>query len=200
MVRFSWEGKEHQDAFPMGFLTDMKHKLHVLSVVCFVLFQILFSGSQQCFENYETTRFYGGSRISHSPCKDIHQNLIRLLKSVVQMLEEDSRSSASPETPGKTGDKVLSVTLFHSSLLGHIGTFQLWNARKRDSPFWQLETRLQLHFESTKNLLGLKPFIICVHLLPGGIRPEIKAQRFSFQASQKLMHILQNNPSLSPHV
>lgn len=109
----------------MGFLTDMKHKLHVLSVVCFVLFQILFSGSQQCFENYETTRFYGGSRISHSPCKDIHQNLIRLLKSVVQMLEEDSRSSASPETPGKTGDKVLSVTLFHSSLLGHIGTFQL---------------------------------------------------------------------------
>lgn len=85
----------------MGFLTDMKHKLRVLSFVCFVLFQVLFSGSQQCFENYETNRFYGSSRISYSPCKDSHQNLIPLLKSVVQMLEEDSRSSASPETPGK---------------------------------------------------------------------------------------------------
>ncbi|XP_066837183.1 uncharacterized protein [Anser cygnoides] len=79
--------------------------------------KILFSGSQQCFENYETTRFYGGSRISHSPCKDIHQNLIPLLKSVVQMLEEDSRSSASPETPGYSSRSTLKASAAHSEAL-----------------------------------------------------------------------------------
>lgn len=72
---------------------------------CFVLFQILFSGSQQCFENYQTTRFYGISVISHSTHKGIQQNLIPLLKSMVQMLEENSKSSVSPETSGKREDK-----------------------------------------------------------------------------------------------
>lgn len=105
----------------MGFLTDMNHKLCVLSFVCFVVFQVLFSGSQ-CFENYETTRFYGSSRISYSPCKDIHHNLIPLLKSVVQMLEEDSRSSASPETPGKRGSI---GTLSYLILLWSLKTY--WN-------------------------------------------------------------------------
>lgn len=72
---------------------------------CFVLFQILFSGSQQCFENYQTTRFYGISGISHSTHKGIQQNLIPLLKSTVQMLEENS-NRVSPETSGKREDKV----------------------------------------------------------------------------------------------
>ncbi|XP_032057618.1 uncharacterized protein LOC116497793 [Aythya fuligula] len=79
--------------------------------------KVLFSGSQQCFENYETTRFYGSSRISYSPCKDIHQNLIPLLKSVVQMLEEDSRSSASPETPGYSSRSTLKASAAHSEAL-----------------------------------------------------------------------------------
>ncbi|KFQ20188.1 hypothetical protein N331_06545, partial [Merops nubicus] len=64
-----------------------------------VLFQVLFSGSQQCFENYQTTRFYGISGTSHSTCKVTQQKLIPLLKSMVQLLEENSRSSVSPETP-----------------------------------------------------------------------------------------------------
>eukprot|EP00075_Anas_platyrhynchos_P007977 XP_021129156.2 uncharacterized protein LOC110353018 isoform X1 [Anas platyrhynchos] len=79
--------------------------------------KVLFSGSQQCFENYETTRFYGSSRISYSPCKDIHHNLIPLLKSVVQMLEEDSRSSASPETPGYSSRSTLKASAAHSEAL-----------------------------------------------------------------------------------
>jgi len=76
-----------------------------MAFVCFVLFQVLFSGSPECFENYETTRFYGISGISHSTCKVIQQNLIRLLKSAVQMVEENSKSSISPETSGKREDK-----------------------------------------------------------------------------------------------
>ena len=76
-----------------------------MAFVCFVLFQVLFSGSQQCFENYQTTRFYGISGISHSTCKVIQQNLIPLLKYTIQMLEENSKSSVSPETSGKREDK-----------------------------------------------------------------------------------------------
>ncbi|OXB75938.1 UNVERIFIED_CONTAM: hypothetical protein H355_012906 [Colinus virginianus] len=60
---------------------------------------MLFSGSQHCFENYETARYYGTSGISHSTCKVIHHSVIPLLKSMVQMLEEDSRSYVSRETP-----------------------------------------------------------------------------------------------------
>ncbi|KAM9519514.1 uncharacterized protein ACIB01_017269 isoform 4-T4 [Guaruba guarouba] len=62
--------------------------------------KVLFSGSQQCFENYQTTRFYGICGISHSTHEVIQQNLIPLLKSTVQMLEENSKSSVSPETSG----------------------------------------------------------------------------------------------------
>ncbi|KFU89430.1 hypothetical protein M959_13941, partial [Chaetura pelagica] len=72
---------------------------HEMAFVCFVLFQVLFSGSPRCFENYQTTRFYGISGISQSTCKVIQQNLIPLLKSTVQMLEETSKSSISPEPP-----------------------------------------------------------------------------------------------------
>ncbi|KFZ52214.1 hypothetical protein N321_03412, partial [Antrostomus carolinensis] len=79
--------------FSMIFLTG-----HEMAFDSFVLFQVLFSGSQQCFENYQTTTFYGISGISHSTCKVIQQNLIPLLKSTVQMLEENSKSSLSPET------------------------------------------------------------------------------------------------------
>ncbi|KFO99800.1 hypothetical protein N300_14330, partial [Calypte anna] len=68
--------------------------------LCFVLFQMLFSGSQ-CFENYETDRFYGISGIPPSTCKVIQQNLIPLLKSTVQMLQEKSKSSLSPEASGR---------------------------------------------------------------------------------------------------
>lgn len=76
-----------------------------MAFVCFVLlFQMLFSGSQQCFENYQTTKFYGINGISHSTCKVTQQNLIPLLKSMVQMLEENS-SSVSPETSGKREGK-----------------------------------------------------------------------------------------------
>ncbi|PKU42117.1 hypothetical protein llap_7589 [Limosa lapponica baueri] len=71
---------------------------HETAFVCFVLFQVLFTGSQQCFENYQTTRFYGTSGNSHSTCKVIQQNLIPLLKSTVQMLEENSKSCVSTET------------------------------------------------------------------------------------------------------
>ncbi|OXB59008.1 hypothetical protein ASZ78_007636, partial [Callipepla squamata] len=61
--------------------------------------KMLFSGSQHCFENYETARYYGTGGISHSTCKFIYQSVIPLLKSMVQMLEEDSRSYVSRETP-----------------------------------------------------------------------------------------------------
>ncbi|XP_021231917.1 uncharacterized protein LOC110387733 isoform X3 [Numida meleagris] len=67
--------------------------------------KMLFSGSQHCFENYETARYYGSSGISHSTCEVIHHRVIPLLKSMVQMLEEDSRSYVSSETPGERGDK-----------------------------------------------------------------------------------------------
>ncbi|POI30617.1 hypothetical protein CIB84_005633, partial [Bambusicola thoracicus] len=67
--------------------------------------KMLFCGSQHCFENYETARYYGSSGISHSTCKAIHHSVIPLLKSMVQMLEEDSRSYTSSETPGKRGVK-----------------------------------------------------------------------------------------------
>lgn len=76
-----------------------------MAFVCFVLFQVLFSGSQRCFENYETARFYGISVIAHSTHKVIQQDLIPLLKSTVQMLEENSKSSVSPETSGKRENK-----------------------------------------------------------------------------------------------
>ncbi|XP_062464681.1 uncharacterized protein LOC134158598 isoform X3 [Pezoporus occidentalis] len=62
--------------------------------------KVLFSGSQQCFENYQTTRFYGICGISHNTHEVIQQNLIPLLKSTVRMLEENSKSSISPETSG----------------------------------------------------------------------------------------------------
>ncbi|KAM4646161.1 uncharacterized protein AAGF69_013303 isoform 5-T5 [Amazona ochrocephala] len=62
--------------------------------------KVLFSGSQQCFENYQTTRFYGICGIPHSAHEVIQQNLVPLLKSTVRMLEETSKSSVSPETSG----------------------------------------------------------------------------------------------------
>ncbi|KFP68346.1 hypothetical protein N322_10552, partial [Cariama cristata] len=79
------------------FFNDIFDRLQMV-FVCFVRFQVLFSGSQQCFENYQTDRFYGIRGISHSTHKVIQQNLIQLLKSTVQMLEENSKSSVSPET------------------------------------------------------------------------------------------------------
>ncbi|XP_056178907.1 uncharacterized protein LOC130141767 [Falco biarmicus] len=78
--------------------------------------KMLFSGSQQCFENYETSRFYGISRITHNICKGvIQQNLIPLLKSMVQMLEEKGRSgSVSPETSGYSSRSTLKTSAAHS--------------------------------------------------------------------------------------
>ncbi|XP_052642520.1 uncharacterized protein LOC128141605 [Harpia harpyja] len=75
--------------------------------------KMLFSGSQQCFENYQTTKFYGINGISHSTYKIIQQNLIPLLKSTVQMLEENS-NSVSPETSGYSSRSTLNA---HSEAL-----------------------------------------------------------------------------------
>ncbi|XP_042738440.1 uncharacterized protein LOC122186106 isoform X2 [Lagopus leucura] len=61
--------------------------------------KMLFCGSQCCFENYETASYYGSSGISHSTGKAIDHSVMPLLKSMVQMLEEDSRSYVSSETP-----------------------------------------------------------------------------------------------------
>ncbi|KAM6044727.1 uncharacterized protein LJ206_018690 [Theristicus caerulescens] len=71
----------------------------------------------KCFENYQTTRFYGISGISHSPSKFIQQNLIPLLKSMVQMLEESSKSSVSPETSGYSSRSTLKASTAHSEAL-----------------------------------------------------------------------------------
>ncbi|XP_030361324.1 uncharacterized protein LOC115616350 [Strigops habroptila] len=80
-----------------------------------MLFQVHFSGSQKCFENYQTSRFYGISGISHSTCEVIQQNLIPLLKSTVRMLEENS-SSVSPETSGYSSS-TLKASGAHSEAL-----------------------------------------------------------------------------------
>lgn len=88
-----------------GCFSNEIFNMHKTEVVCNVLFQMLFCGSQHCFENYETARYYGSSAISHSTCKAIHHSVIPLLKSMVQMLEEDSRSYITSETPGKRGVK-----------------------------------------------------------------------------------------------
>ncbi|KAM6238336.1 uncharacterized protein LJ264_013084 [Porphyrio hochstetteri] len=78
----------------------------------------LFSGSQPCFENYQTTRFYGISGVSHRTCKVIQQNLIPLLKSMVQMLEENGkRSSVSSETSGYSSRSTLKASAAHSEAL-----------------------------------------------------------------------------------
>ncbi|XP_042688128.1 uncharacterized protein LOC122167537 isoform X2 [Centrocercus urophasianus] len=61
--------------------------------------KMLFCGSQRCFENYETASYYGSSGISHGTGKAIDHSVMPLLKSMVQMLEEDSRSYISSETP-----------------------------------------------------------------------------------------------------
>lgn len=101
------------------------------------MFQMLFCGSQRCFENYETASYYGSSGISHSTGKAIDHSVMPLLKSMVQMLEEDSRSYVSSETPGERGVEGPVSCLV---LLWPLKTY--WNlstlkARKRDSPFWQ---------------------------------------------------------------
>ncbi|KAJ7425316.1 hypothetical protein WISP_24023 [Willisornis vidua] len=61
--------------------------------------KVFFSGSPQCFENYQTSRFYGIGGGTHRTCREMPQKLIPLLRSVVQVLEENRKSSLSPETP-----------------------------------------------------------------------------------------------------
>ncbi|XP_042707937.2 uncharacterized protein LOC122173896 [Chrysemys picta bellii] len=56
------------------------------------------SGTSQCFENYQGTRFYGIAGVPHGTCAVIHRKLIPLLKSLVQTLEENKRSDRSLET------------------------------------------------------------------------------------------------------
>ncbi|XP_050777458.1 uncharacterized protein LOC127033574 [Gopherus flavomarginatus] len=58
----------------------------------------LLFGTSQCFENYQGTRFYGIAGVPHSTWAVIHQKLIPLLKSLVQTLEENTRSDRSLET------------------------------------------------------------------------------------------------------
>ncbi|XP_039352856.1 uncharacterized protein LOC120375904 [Mauremys reevesii] len=69
----------------------------------------LLSGTSQCFENYQGTRFYGIAGVPHSTWAVIHRKLIPLLKSLVQTLEENKRSDRSFETlilqSGKDDDK-----------------------------------------------------------------------------------------------
>ncbi|XP_064380309.1 uncharacterized protein LOC112986513 [Dromaius novaehollandiae] len=79
--------------------------------------KVLFSGSRQCFENYQTTRFYGIIGFSHGTGKVIHQKLIPLLKSMVHMLEENSKSSIPPETPGYSSRSTLKASAAHSEAL-----------------------------------------------------------------------------------
>ncbi|XP_010217747.1 PREDICTED: uncharacterized protein LOC104572292 [Tinamus guttatus] len=79
--------------------------------------KVLFSGSRQCFENYQTAMFYGIIGLPHGSGKIIHQKLIPLLKSVVYMLEENSRSIISPETPGYSSRSTLRASASHSVAL-----------------------------------------------------------------------------------
>ncbi|XP_043389794.1 uncharacterized protein LOC122463517 [Chelonia mydas] len=58
----------------------------------------LLSGTSQCFENYQGTRFYGIAGVPHGTWAVIHRKLIPLLKSLVQTLEENKRRDRSLET------------------------------------------------------------------------------------------------------
>lgn len=84
---------------------------HQTASVCSVLFQVLFSGSPQCFENPHTTRFYGLSGVSNNPWEEIPKKLIPLLQAVVRVLEENRTNYLSPESPGKREEKC-TVPLF----------------------------------------------------------------------------------------
>lgn len=110
-----------------GCFSNEIFNMHKTEVVCNVLFQMLFCGSQHCFENYETARYYGSSVISHSTCKAIHHNVIPLLKSMVQMLEEDSRSYITSETPGK---REVKGTVSYLILLWPLKTLEPFNFKR----------------------------------------------------------------------
>ncbi|XP_074792633.1 uncharacterized protein LOC141975866 [Natator depressus] len=58
----------------------------------------LLSGTSQCFENYQGTRFYGIAGVPHGTWAVIHRKLIPLLKSLIQTLEENKRRDRSLET------------------------------------------------------------------------------------------------------
>ncbi|KAM9519512.1 uncharacterized protein ACIB01_017269 isoform 2-T2 [Guaruba guarouba] len=103
LMEFVEKMQLEEERIYMQLIEREKQSCHISStetVTNLKLRKVLFSGSQQCFENYQTTRFYGICGISHSTHEVIQQNLIPLLKSTVQMLEENSKSSVSPETSG----------------------------------------------------------------------------------------------------
>ncbi|XP_067423008.1 uncharacterized protein [Emydura macquarii macquarii] len=69
----------------------------------------LFSGTSQCFENYQGTRFYGIADVHHDTWGIVHRKLIPLLKSLVHLLEENKRSGMSPETLILQSDKDVKI-------------------------------------------------------------------------------------------
>ncbi|KAJ7418431.1 hypothetical protein BTVI_29285 [Pitangus sulphuratus] len=91
--------------------------LRDLSIIRAQQAKVLFSGSQQCFENYQTARFYGISGVSHGTPEEIQQKLIPLLKSVVQVLGEKSKITASPETPGYSSRSTLKASAAPTEVL-----------------------------------------------------------------------------------
>ncbi|KAL8173604.1 UNVERIFIED_CONTAM: hypothetical protein K2H54_009606, partial [Gekko kuhli] len=58
----------------------------------------LLSGSTQCFVNYQSTRFYNVACAPRGSWEVINRKLIPLLKSLVQMLEENRAGGSPPET------------------------------------------------------------------------------------------------------
>ncbi|XP_075765383.1 uncharacterized protein LOC142820447 [Pelodiscus sinensis] len=58
----------------------------------------LLSGTVQCFENYQGRSFYGIAGVPHGTRGVVHRQLIPLLKSLAQTLEENKSSGMSTET------------------------------------------------------------------------------------------------------